>query len=1615
MAIYSKARPDNSQESSIYSKAKASREKPLHEITAEKDTIYNRAKNYFKQNKFGEALVQQMKSGGFAGVPTATPEQAKTIAKETLKAGLVEGVAAAYAPAYAATGIKSLKALLGVSQAGVSGATVATAESLVEKGELPKSEELVKEGALWAGIDAALQLVHLTTGGVKNAYKVNKAVGDIAEKEGIPKVEVWKRLWKSTKNYAQNKFGRKISNPEDVTAADAEVLVKEAERAEKEGIKAITYEEPKQIEFKPKEKVSATAPKIEPPKNQPVTNKTESEKPPLSATKERLSRPFKISKPEYKNYEISRFNPSNGEYTKENVEGSVYAIKTPQGKIDVFGLRKTDKKSAQDKGYIVEHVPSGISIHHFKGKDEAKEFINWLSENGIKDIRKIGEKDKKSLLEALDKNKTQHHLASQKEKSRKRSIKEKPKSEILAEETNREPEHQKDFTPAMMEKQKDYIIDKIDKAISNPSTDKRITIKVPQDGVLTINNSPDNLKLAKQRVENNWPVKSLASGKGKPLQHRAIAGPAKLKEEKEKPLSRKGQRIPPAETRERQPQLGKEQAAKRSEILNILRKAFHDPIRLGKFRQKAAGIHKGWPKVSRLLNDNDIETAAHEIGHNIHYTLYGGDAKSFSAMRRNTEKALAPHLDELKPLAHYEPYTLEGFAEFTRLYVTNPIIAKRLAPKFYIKFENDLQSYPEMKNALLQSREYYEKYLQGTPLSRIEAQTDYADDNSKLDNLIESFKSIFNLDFLKTQFLDDIFPAKRVVAEAFGIPVNKVENLKDPRNLYRSLRVLKGAIGKADVYAMFETFDALTLKKTGKGLREILSQLKDDTEYREFNDYLIARRAVEKSGQKIETGINLGDARVVIKDLGAKYDNLAQQLDHYNDQLLQYAEKSSLISKEQYSEIRKNNMMYAPFQRTMEKEKRGVAATSGKLQASKPIKRMYGSTRNIIAPIESILKNTYAIIINSEKNMSGKVLAALSEMQNMGAYIERVPPPVALKGKFTGEETENHIIKHLVKTGQTALLEMDEQGKWMLREDLKDLIPDLMLKFGAGTYPAGENIVTVYFEGKPRYYQVSPEIFEMWTKGIEPYTAGLITKILRIPARTLRAGAILNPKFIQNNFIRDTWGGFLFTKYGKSIKNPVNLFTDTLYQPLANLAMAARQGPLYVEWMKAGGGMSTMQSLDRESVFKKLQEVRHGYSPLQVMKWLRKVAEISEESNRLAEFGRALAVEGDTRIGREIAAFASRDLSIDFAKMGLQVKALNQVIPFFNATIQGGDKLIRSTMSEKDRKEFILRAISLIALPSLIFAWLNSKDERIKEFQEQEKDFNFITFIGDYALKIPVPFETGVLVHGLTQRLFNYFMSKDADAFEGFIGSIKDAALPNIYPSFANPFIEAEANKNFFTGGRIIPYAKERLISKYQYTTYTSVTARLLGRAMSYMTGEDTTSKYASPAIIDHFIRSWTGGLGSLVVKIADEGLEMAGLGDKIPKPYQSIVDRFDLNAFTRRYPRSNTSSIEKFYNMYADAMKRKQSLKYAKQNELESEESLERANRRTEKIYDYITLDRAYRAMKQSQRAINAIYLNPDMDSKEKRKMIDDLYLEQIQFAKEAISDVKKYRLDQK
>lgn len=202
-----------------------------------------------KLNKFlsseqgpGSLAALATKTGGFAGSPTATTAQAKKIGIEVAKAGALEGIAAAFAPIYgAAAGAEIapnlLTSLISLTQAGTSGVALSSGEKLLEEGQLPSKEELVKNGLQWVVLDGILQAAHLSG-------SFGLAINRIAKKEGIPPSKVLSKLWDSTKNYMKSKFGKSIDTPQDVTEPVVEVLMKEAEEQAAKEVETIIPKEP---------------------------------------------------------------------------------------------------------------------------------------------------------------------------------------------------------------------------------------------------------------------------------------------------------------------------------------------------------------------------------------------------------------------------------------------------------------------------------------------------------------------------------------------------------------------------------------------------------------------------------------------------------------------------------------------------------------------------------------------------------------------------------------------------------------------------------------------------------------------------------------------------------------------------------------------------------------------------------------------------------------------------------------------------------------------------------------------------------------------------------------------------------------------------------------------------------------------------------------------------------------------------------------------------------------------------------------------------------------------------------------------------------------------------
>jgi hypothetical protein len=224
---------------------------------------------------------------------------------------------------------------------------------------------------------------------------------------------------------------------------------------------------------------------------------------------------------------------------------------------------------------------------------------------------------------------------------------------------------------------------------------------------------------------------------------------------------------------------------------------------------------------------------------------------------------------------------------------------------------------------------------------------------------------------------------------------------------------------------------------------------------------------------------------------------------------------------------------------------------------------------------------------------------------------------------------------------------------------------------------------------------------------------------------------------------------------------------------------------------------------------------------------------------------------------------------------------------------------------------------------------------------------------------------------------------------------------------------EQMANRSFFTNRTIIPARLEGQLPEYQYSNYTTETAKKLGQVLSSFSGisqervgqagsmgHGTANALSSPMLIENYIRGWTGALGTYTLQAADYGLRQAGVVPPGPEHAEkTMADIPIVRAFVARYPTTNAQSVQNFYEKFNE-------------NKIYFDTYMARANEGDQESMDkiqaaggmrmFVQLDAIKQAITEQSQVIQMVDKNPDMKPFEKRQLIDSLYYGLIQTAKE-------------
>lgn len=824
-------------------------------------------------------------------------------------------------------------------------------------------------------------------------------------------------------------------------------------------------------------------------------------------------------------------------------------------------------------------------------------------------------------------------------------------------------------------------------------------------------------------------------------------------------------------------------------------------------------------------------------------------------------------------------------------------------------------------------------------------------------------------------FLDKLHPIFRAV--------NRVENkttVKDALNPYETFRIQPGLIGRAITFLETGTISAKDLSINGKSWRAILEPIKSKLEYIELSTYITAKRGLEKIQQGIEVGFSKESALNTINKFKTKYDKISTELTAYNQRLLDYMLEKQMLSKEAYDVMVQANKDYVPFSRVID-----AKGTKINQAVTNPFKIMKGSKKQIIDPIETMYNNTVHFIALAERNAAFVKFIEMVEA-NVKDFPEIFQAKKTAKAiKVTRKELET------VVTDASKISEKAAEGFTIFRRN--------------GNVVSNSEIAFMR-NGKLEVWEVGSELANTF-KNFDSFQAGLITKILSQPAKLLRAGSTLAPEFMVKNIQRDSLTAAIFSR-----SNTIPIIAQM--RGLFHLIMGKRfGGEMYQKWIKSGGLQSMVTSMDRTYFAKNVKKELLGSKPYNMLKspleMLRIASETFETVTRLGEFSTAYRKAKKSGLKEKDAVerggFEGRDVTIDFKKSGSQIQAWNLVSAFFNARLQGYAKIFDGF---KNRPIQTMTKVSAYIVAPSILLWIkNHDDPRYQELPRWQKDLFWIFITDDDTVyRIPKPFELGLVFGTGTEKLLDFIKSKEPGKIGDFIKELSIDNLRNLMPipTSAVPFIEQKFNTSLFTNRPIVARDQEGILPEYQWTEYTSETAKVIGTGLRYIMGDQ--SQWGSPSRIDAVINNWTGTLGRHLIKLADKALIDSGTVDDPIKPTDTLADMPIIKAFIVRNPSLGSEHIEDFYKNYMPIKMRIDTINKL-QEPLEIKKQIDILNSKIG--MDNTVLLGFAEALSNQRKLIDLVTKNKNINPDEKRQVIDDTYRMMIMIAKKGNELISK------
>lgn len=940
---------------------------------------------------------------------------------------------------------------------------------------------------------------------------------------------------------------------------------------------------------------------------------------------------------------------------------------------------------------------------------------------------------------------------------------------------------------------------------------------------------------------------------------------------------------------------------RRRNIIKSIEREFGNRIYTGRIKGKTMlGFHRKPNNEIRTKRNDDLEVTAHELAH-----WLDDRYQAFGQVYRQE-----PYASELKGISYDASKVHEGFAEFSRLYMTQEAEARHRAPRFFERFQQLLEETNLTSKVNNIQEEMHAWYYQGAK-SRLASKMGQSQSiRQRLDQASDRATDRF-----VTQMLDGL---QEIAVAEKDLQGYVADATRSPYKAWRLVAGARGAIKSIFHYGTIGWGRDGDIKFTGKSLEDVFAPISDNLENAKL--YFIARRAQELKSQGRENLIENDEIRAGLQE-GENDPRLKEAFDEFqafNSRMMDFYEDSGIISSDSRAAMEEANKNYVPFHRIMES-----LMGDEQTRVSSGFQRLRGGTSNLGDIFENIEQSvstlTRTALINRAKQLSYDMV----DRYPGGSYYAVKIPKESRPVQVAEEDLVARIVPGFgITASQYRAFQRNgevPEGHTPQSMETISLVIDNMASmenfttfFQHGQEPRGDNIDSLMRGGEIQYYEIGDPLWQIAMSHFGPKNVNMALRIAGGFANTLRRGVTSMPSFLIPNLVRDGSNAILFSRGGWKGRIP---FAGAV----KGWSDAISRDSTYWEFMANGGGFSsTVHGEVEQSVARFYQREGINYdnvldTPRKFLDKWDSVTSAFEYGTRLGEF-RQVRQEGGSR--RE-AALAGREISTDFSMHGASqtMAALRMSVPFFNTRIQGLYKIVREAGATKERNGSLtgmsaalaIRGISLLTIPSLaLWAWNNMDDERREKYQSLPnwvRDMHWVIYIPgkDQPFLLPKPFEVGAMFGSIPERMADAAVEGDGQDLGPSLywimaEQLNLAPMPQVF----NPVYEDMTNENFLDMP-VIPPDLQNVKPVEQFKPWTSDTAIAIGNRLG-----------VSPMKVEHYLRGYFGTLGAQALAVSDIALhDEERYGDR---PEARLTDYPVVRRFVGKSPQTSTRQQKEWY-----------------------------------------------------------------------------------------------------